>query len=259
MPPLQGAVNFRDLGGYRTQDGRRVRWGKLYRSGSMSGLTTADYAYLAGLNIRSVCNLRTADEREVAPNHWALNAGIGYWCRDYESTFGVLRSLLSSGLPSVAAAREALLAGYRRLPFEHAPAYRALFERLQAGEIPLVFNCSAGKDRAGTAAALILSLLGVPRETILDDYALTDRVFAARPMLATMPANEPGHVARGESMLAKISPDILAIVMGTHPGYLNGAFEMIEVRHGSLAGYFRDELGIGDDGIALIRDRLLEP
>src|ERR1700757_3836305 len=154
--PLEGSINFRDLGGYPTQDGRHVRWGKLYRAGNMGGLTAADCAYLADLNIRSVCDLRTPEEREAAPNNWALSAGINYWCRDYESTFGVLRKLLASNLPDPEAARAAIIAGYRRLPFEHAPAYRVLFERIKSGDIPLVFNCSAGKDRTGTAAALIL-------------------------------------------------------------------------------------------------------
>src|SRR6516225_2930691 len=94
VPRLEGGRNFRDLGGYRTNDGRRVRWGMLFRSGTMSGLTPSDYDALAALSIRSVCDLRTPEEREVEPNAWAKHAGVKYWCRDYVSSFGELRKVL---------------------------------------------------------------------------------------------------------------------------------------------------------------------
>jgi protein-tyrosine phosphatase len=245
---LAGGVNFRDLGGYKTQDGRSVRWGMLYRSGSMGHLTEPDHAILSGLNIGGVHDLRTREEREREPNRWAQAAGIPYWSRDYVSGFGVLREMLTAELPDPAAAFEVMQQGYRRLPFEHAPAYQALFERLRDGEVPMVFNCSAGKDRAGTAAALVLTLLGVKRETVVEDYRLTDRVLADRA----------ANLLRSAGALGKVSEDVWAVVMRTDARYIQCAFDSIEERHGSIEGYFHEALHIDTAGIETIRDRLLE-
>jgi protein-tyrosine phosphatase len=72
--PLQGGRNFRDMGGYATEDSRRVKWGKIYRSGSMAGLTEADQAYLSRLGVKLVCDLRTTQERKAEPNKWGETA-----------------------------------------------------------------------------------------------------------------------------------------------------------------------------------------
>ena len=93
LPPLQGGRNFRDLGGYRTHDGRRVRWGRLYRSGSLAALTEADCRYLGGLGIRWVCDLRTTHERRSAPSAWCGDGAPLHWSRDYTLSFGDLREL----------------------------------------------------------------------------------------------------------------------------------------------------------------------
>jgi protein-tyrosine phosphatase len=220
---LEGGTNFSDLGGHQTQDGRRLRWGMLYCAGNLGGLTQADHDYLAGLNIRSVCDLRTQEEREVAPNRWAATAGIDDWSPDYKSSFGVLRELLAADLRDPEATRAAMQAEYRYLPFEHLPAYRTLFDRLIAGQVPLVFNCTAGKDRASGAAALISSLLGVPRETILHDYMRTDRVREAE-------WQKVGDAK--QAMPTRLSPEIRAIVMTTHPIHLEFAFVVVGERRG---------------------------
>ena len=154
--PLEGGRNFRDLGGYATADGGRVKWGRLYRSGSMARLTVADYDYLSKLGIRVVCDLRTTEERHAEPNKWQEIAQLSYWTRDYTMSFGELRRLMASDLATAEQAKAAMLGVYQQLPFEQAPSYRELFRRLAGGELPLAFNCSAGKDRAGTAAALTL-------------------------------------------------------------------------------------------------------
>lgn len=245
---LAGGVNFRDLGGYKTADGRSVRWGRLYRSGNMAGLTEPDHAVLAGLQIAGVHDLRTNSEREREPNRWAQMAGIAYWSRDYESELGVLTKMLFADIPDPEAARWALLKDYRRIPFDHAPAYRALLERLRDGELPMVFNCSAGKDRAGTAAALVLSLLGVPRETVVQDYRLTDKVLSG----------QAEAMKRVASAYGRISAEIWDILIGTDDSYIQNAFDAIDERHGSLEGYFKDELGIDAAAVEVIRDRLLE-
>lgn len=250
LVPLQGGLNFRDLGGYATGDGRRVRRGRLYRSGSLSGLTEADCAHLAGLGLRTVCDLRTTGERTREPNRWVEATDLAHWTRDYDMSFGELRRVMAEQ-PDPEQARRAMVDVYQRLPFEQAPGYRELFHRIAADEVPLVFHCSAGKDRAGTAAALILSALGVPRETVVADYLLSDTL--ARPRLE-MRQRE----ALKENPKAVLPTEVLRIVLGAQESFLEAAFAVIEARYGSLEGYLAGELGVDAPMLETIRGVLLE-
>jgi protein-tyrosine phosphatase len=249
LPPLDGSRNFRDLGGYSGADGRRVRWGRLYRSGTLAGLTVAGHAQLRALGIGAVCDLRTSAERAGQPYDWCAAAGMVYWSRDYATSFGELRAVLGAALPSAAAARAAMMNGYRELPYEQAPAYRELFRMIGAGALPLVFNCSAGKDRAGTAAALVLSALGVPRDRVIEDYRLTDTVWDYRVAL--------GDHGR-ESMVARQPWDVVEAVYTADPAYIGAALDAIVARSGSLAAYLDDVLDVDADRLAAIRSNLLE-
>lgn len=248
--PLEGGRNFRDLGGYATGEGKRVKWGKLYRSGTMASLTHGDYEYLGNLGIRMVCDLRTTSERTAEPNKWQEVAKVAYWSRDYEISFGELRKVLAGGAPTGEAARASMLEAYRRLPFEQAPSYRELFKRLAAKEIPLAFNCSAGKDRAGTAAALILSVLGVPRETVVEDYALSDKIVDYRRAYS--------QEQSGRSMLSSLPPEVVTAILGSDPDYIRTALATIDAKHGSVEAYVRNELGITAAEIESMRRELLE-
>jgi protein-tyrosine phosphatase len=247
VPPLQGGLNFRDIGGYRAQDGRAVRWGKLYRSGSMGRLTQTDYDTLAGLGIKSVCDLRTQEERAAEPNAWADVAGVNYWCRNYANSLGELHRVLTSELAKRDDARAAMIAIYRRLPFEQAPAYREVFARLGSGDFPLVFNCTAGKDRTGTLAALVLGALGVPRDTIVEDYALTNIMLDRNRFTTAAP--------QGQS---RISSEVGAAALEAHPSYIAAAFDSMEEKHGSIEGYLAHELALDASGLAQLREALLE-
>jgi protein-tyrosine phosphatase len=249
--PLEGGRNFRDLGGYATTTGQRVKWGKLYRSGSMARLTVSDYDYLAKLGIRVVCDLRTTEERTAEPNKWQEIAKLSYWTRDYTTGFGELRQVMASGFATAAQAKAAMITGYRSLPFEQAPSYCELFRCLAAGELPLAFNCSAGKDRAGTAAALILSALGVPRDTVIEDYMLTSKVVDFSRVLASRTGNKV-------SLLAKTQPDVVAAIFSTDPDYIDAALTAIEARHESFETYLHDVLNVSANDLQSIRQHLLE-
>jgi len=248
--PLQGGRNFRDLGGYVAANGRRVKWGRVYRSGSMAGLTPADYEYLSSLGIKVVCDLRTTRERNAEPNKWQEVAKLHYWSRDYETGFGELRKLIASG-PTAGQAKTAMMDGYRKLAFEQAPAYREIFRRLAAGEVPLAFNCSAGKDRAGTAAALILAALGVPRETVVEDYALSDKVVDFRRAFAVDSSDKSGT-------LGQLAPEVVTAILSSDPDYIRAALDSIDAKHGSMERYLRDELSITAEELQAIRRQLLE-
>ena len=248
---LHGVRNFRDLGGYRTQDGRRVKWGKLFRSGSMAGLASSDHDGLARLSIRTIIDLRTAYERQAEPNTWHLAAKITCWSGDCHNSFGELRKVLASGLPSAAAARDAMIEGYRRLPFEQAPAFTELFGRLAAGDVPLIVHCSAGKDRTGIAAALVLSALGVARDTVVEDYVLTNKV-------ADLERHHLQRARQRKSALADQSPEIISAVMSAHADYLYAAFAVMEERYGTIGGYLREQANVTPETLHRIQRALLE-
>ena len=248
--PLEGGRNFRDLGGYAAADGRTVRWGLLYRSGGMAGLTAADYAHLDTLGLASLCDFRTPAEREAEPTVWAGTAKPDSWTHDVASLRGDLARMFDAGaMPSAAAMRDAMLGLYADLPEAQAPGYAELFRRLVAGAVPLVFNCTAGKDRTGVAAALVLTALGVPRETVREDYLLTDA------------AADFGRMAPGRKALdalAQLPPDVLAPLLSADPAYLDAAFAAIETRYGSIETYLAERLGVGAAALDRLRARYLQ-
>ena len=251
--PLQGGKNFRDLGGYKTASGQTVKWGKVFRSGSMWQLTEADYTYLNDLGIKVVCDFRTSEERLAEPNAWVQSGNIPYWTRDYSMSLGDWAQLLSDKDLTADKTREAIINGYRQLPYEQATAYREMFLRLEAGEIPLAFNCSAGKDRAGTAAALILTALGVPRETIVTDYALSDKVSNFSADLTERKEGSGLFAA-----FSRIPPDVMAPLMASDPQYIREMLATLEKNHGSVENYFYEVLKLSEAQLARIRDHLLE-
>jgi protein-tyrosine phosphatase len=245
---FEGARNLRDLGGYPADDGRRVRWGVLYRSGALSGLAAAGWEALRARGVRAVCDLRTVREREADPFPHAGEDGLAYRAGDCRASFAELGETIRSGFPTGEAARAGMIAGYRELPFEMAPAYRPLFACLKAGETPLVFNCVAGKDRAGGAAALILTALGVPRETVVEDYLLTNQVYDVE---ATLRGPREGRLARYPEAVG-------AAIARADRAYLEAALEAVDARCGGIEGFLESVLDVGAGDLRRIRDRLLE-
>lgn len=242
---LKNVRNFRDLGGHATQDGRPVRHGLLFRSGSLYGLSAEDWVLLQQHGLRSVCDLRSTPEREREPFAWLGTPGLQYFARDYAGSFGDLRRLMSGVMIDVAQARAAMCAAYRQLPFEQAPGYRHVFASVATGELPMIVHCSAGKDRAGIVAALLLSALGVPRRTVFDDY------------LQSKSALQPLSMRRSGSTLARQAPEVVEVILGVETDYLEAAFDAIAQRCGSLEGYLYEYLGVDAEALQQIRMRLL--
>jgi protein-tyrosine phosphatase len=251
--PLQGGVNFRDLGGYQTIDGRRVRSGVLYRSGSMAGLTAADYDYLQRLNISVIADLRSTDERLREPIRWPEGGAAPRRLeRDYALDFAAVTTVLRD-TPTAEAARAAFAGFYRELPRQFAGQYRTMFEELLEGNAPLAFNCSAGKDRTGVAAALILTALGVPRAAILDDYLLSNRFYKPKPASGDA-ADDPN--AR---LFARLPADVVQVFMGVEQGFLEAAFAGMEADFGSVEAYLESALGVDAADRKKLRDLYTEP
>lgn len=161
--PLEGGRNFRDVGGYRTADGKTVRTGMLYRSGSMGKLTPRDQQFIDGLGVRSIIDLRTTTERSTDLGSWLSEPQHHYWTRDYGYSAKQTGQAFSGARAFTRESTTAMMINaYRRLPTEQAAGYRELFARLIAGKGPVIVSCTAGKDRTGVAAALVLTALGCP-------------------------------------------------------------------------------------------------
>ena len=261
--PLEGGRNFRDLGGYPTRDGKTVKWGHAFRSGVMHELTDADYDYLSGLGVKVICDFRESDERLREPTDWRAGAAEYLTFADPDerdpSENPMFAALLApdTNADDVAAG---MAEGYVDIAKGEVEGYTKMFDRLAAGDIPLAFNCSAGKDRAGTAAALLLTALGVPRETVVYDYSLSDDYVdymsaflndEARAEAAADPDNP-------YAFLFRLPPEKVAPLLASHPMYIEATFDALEEEYGSVMSFIQTELDVTDTELATIRATLLE-
>jgi protein-tyrosine phosphatase len=254
---LQGACNFRDFGGYTTTDGRTVRWGRLYRSGVLARLEPRAIEQVRALGIRAVCDLRRSDERALHPNP-TFGPDVRQFEWDTTEEVSPIRDRQFAESSTAAAAHAAMLRMYERIPFIIQPRLSGVFEALvTAGEGAVIVHCSAGKDRTGVAAALVLEALGVPRAAVIEDYVLTNTSVDLRAQLLARQGTGVGMAATAEPMLA-LAPAALDAVLAAHPGYLQASLAAIEARHGSIAGYLRDELKVTAVSLTRLQDSLLD-
>jgi len=247
---LEGGQNFRDLGGYETDDGRTVKWGVIYRSGSMHGMTRRDHDAVMGLNIRAVCDFRSTAERQQEPVNWPAGHTPTIFADDYLMDFGPLKRVFSDSNVSVEEARQAFAAFYGELPYRFNGQYRRMFEGLLAHHVPMVFNCSAGKDRTGVCAALLLTALGVSREKVMRDYLLSNETFDLQKSLATDPDVDADW--------RRLPPELLEVLVGAHDSCLDAVFDSIKKRSGSLGAYFGQEMQLTDSCLQQLRRSYLE-
>ena len=235
---IAAVPNLRDLGGWPTRDGQKVRLGLLYRSTELNQLAGADMAAFAALGIRSVYDLRTEAERTAQPDR--LPPGTGYVALDVfkdSADAGPAQLLKVRSDPKAA---EEMLGGGRALPlFESGyraivslssacDGYHRLFTDLTHEEHrPALFHCTTGKDRTGWAAASLLMLLGVPDDLVMREYLLTNDELlpAERPML------DHFRALGGD-------PDLLRPVVGVAPEYLEAALDEMRRRFGTVEAYF---------------------
>jgi protein-tyrosine phosphatase len=139
---------------------------------------------------------------------------------------------------------------YRRLPYEQADSYRQLFKRIAEGPLPLMFHCSAGKDRTGVAAALLLTILGVPRDTIIEDYLLTERFFES---CCRMVFRDPTA-----DRFREVDSGVWEPMLRAERSYIETMFETLIAEHGSVEAYLHDVVGADDTSRAAIRRKLVE-
>ena len=252
--PLSGGQNFRDLGGYAAADGRRGRWGMIFRTGSLHSLSADDIAYLTKLGLRTVVDFRSLSERTKEPLPGARpgtpqSAAPRMVAIDYTMTTNPINLAFAQPDLDRAGMQEAMADGCAELPTLLLDHYRQLFACLLAGDAPLVFNCTAGKDRTGLGAALVLTALGVPHTTIVADYLLSNEAFR----MDIYARNSPQAMVN----FARFPAEVVKTVMSVDAAYLGAALAAIKVRAGSVEAYLQHDLGVSDLDLEALRARYL--
>ena len=247
--PLDRGSNFRDIGGYSAAGGKHVRWGLIYRSGATPLLTPADIARVQALGLKDMIDLRSSEERVIAPTRIT---GVRYTAVDYSmmSMMGERRSFANGA------------ALYHNFPRFFAPQLRIVFDDLVRQQRPILYNCSAGQDRTGFVTAMILSALGVPRATIIEDYhlstALRQPANELPPIDEAMAKSNPvaGMFAAYQKMPGGAVAQPLKEADGTP--FLAGAFAEIDSKWGSVDRYLAEEVGVTPAQLAAMRKAYLE-
>ena len=248
--PFEGAANFRDYGGYKTVNGRTVKWRQLFRSDQLSRLTEKDQQQFSRLDIRVVFDFRRKDEREKDPNLFPLSATPETVALpiDPGSAFGFAEGIGGGTIDSLTVA-SFMCDINKDFVINQADKYRQMFNRLlNHDEGGSLVHCAAGKDRTGFAVAMILSALGVPRDTVFADYMLTAQYF---PIDKAIARASKKYQWPGE-------PEVLRPMLEVRPDYLQSAFDIIDQQFPMIEDYLQEVLGVGQAERDWLQARYLE-
>ncbi|WP_326793843.1 tyrosine-protein phosphatase (plasmid) [Streptomyces sp. NBC_00841] len=238
---LEGTVNFRDAGGYRTRDGQWVKMGEIYRSDALDKLTDADLAKLHRLGIGTDYDLRMKSERASAPDR--VPAGATYVVADVlagSATFTTMPTSEDAAVRMMVDSEKFMVSGDSA-----RAAYGQVFAGIANDDArAVVFHCTAGKDRTGWSSAALLTALGVPRKTVMADYLASNDYRAAANQAAL------DHLT---SEQAKIYKPLLDV----RPEYLNSGFDEVQEKYGSFNSYLKQGLGIDAGDLRELKQDLL--
>lgn len=239
---LQTSHNFRDVGGYETAGGQRVRWGRLFRADSLHLLNDADLEVIAGLGLRTVIDLRSGSELDHHGRNRLEGAQVDFWhlpifdnpvAVDGEPPQREWEDLTSAYLQMIVAGRSSIARGVNALA--------------QPDALPAVFHCAGGKDRTGVLAALILSALGVSDDDVVKDYALTTDSWPGRERFLAE------HQPRRLAYLRKVPAKFLA----SEPETMQTFLDEVRRDHGSIRGFLTG-IGVEDESFGRLEAALLE-
>lgn len=250
--PMDGLVNFRDLGGYLTEDGRRTRWGRLLRSAAHDGLTDRDVAFLQHIGLKTVVDYRNSFEETEHPDREI--AGVSYQhLRPFEerNATNVMDSQQFRQGSAEDAAR--MLEDCNRSLASQPlcnKAYQGLVRiALDPAQVPMVQHCTAGKDRVGVGSATLLLALGVPRETIMADYLLSNENRISANKL---------NMRNEDTQLSLEQLKMFEALTKVHEEYLGAFFDEIDKVWGGTEGYLKKGLGLTDDDLDRMKELYLE-
>ncbi len=236
---LEGASNFRDVGGYRNANGQRVRRGRVFRSDHLAGLTTEDLVRLQALGIAHSLDFRGVAEYTATP--YAI-PGVQRVALTIEPTvIARMQALVAQGIvPSTEETVELMRETYRDFVNRHADTFGRFLKHLLEQASPQVFHCTAGKDRTGFAAALLLSALGVERATIFHDYLLTNQRYRRDPRIE-----------------GKGADHVMKVLWQVQPEFLQAAFDEVDAQHGGITDYLHGAMGLKPQELAELQRLLL--
>ena len=239
--PLQGASNLRDLGGWPTREGGRVRRGHVYRSAALHAVTPDDIATLHALGVKHIVDFRGEGERARWPTR--LTAGVTIHELAIAPTIGAsLRDLVDDPTSTSDDVVRVMRQAYGAYITDWHHRYATMFDLLlHETPAPLLFHCTAGKDRTGVAAMLLLAALGVDDAVIEHDYLATNRLWR-----------------RDAEVAAGLTPVVADTLLTVQPAFLEAAYDAIHAEHGSIDAYLRDRIGLDDSRRAVLRARLVE-
>jgi protein-tyrosine phosphatase len=256
--PLDGAVNVRDIGGYRSSAGLEVMRGRLFRGDALSQLTAADLERLDQLGLRTVIDFRTPGEILLSGDD-RLPGGVEYAHLPVSGgDLGSVYELIASGDHErqrrelgdgraaslmVSVSRGFVTDGRQREAFGAALRWMC-----EPGRLPLLYHCSGGKDRSGWMTAIVLTALGVPRELVLRDYLLSNDFHRAGYSKLRLDLVKTGIVR---------DPDLLRPILEQSATYLGAAFEEADRRYGSFGGFLTSGLMVTEAMLAELRRALL--
>ncbi|MCC6716589.1 MAG: tyrosine-protein phosphatase [Acetobacteraceae bacterium] len=239
--PLEGVSNLRDLGGWPTRDGGRVRRGQVFRSAALHALTPGDTAALGELGVRHIVDFRGDAERARWPTRPAEAVTI-HALTITPITGTAMRELMNDPASTAEDVARVMRLAYGSYINDWHHRYRAMFDLLVNDvPAPLLFHCTAGKDRTGVAAMLILAALGVEEEVIRHDYLATNRLWR-----------------RDAAVVAGLPPQVADTLLSVQNSFLDAAFEAIQTGHGGTDAYLRDRIGLDDARRGALRARLVE-
>lgn len=250
-PRLASMDNFRDIagpdGGYTTADGKRVRHGLVFRSNAITPNDT-DLATLNSLGIETIYDLRTSAEVAATPDTTLAGATNVRVNITGDASDGDLAAAVAS-MSTPAQAADLLAAMNRQFVTDAGPRaeLNALLTDIADGEGPQIVHCTAGKDRTGWATALLLSVAGVPRETIINDYLLTNEYSRASIEAKTAEVAQ----AKGSDTAA-----VIKVLLGVAPEYLQAGFDEADRTYGSIDNYLTVGLGLSPQTIARLKEKL---
>ncbi|MEU9231823.1 tyrosine-protein phosphatase [Streptomyces subrutilus] len=257
--PLQGAVNVRDIGGYRTYTGGQVRQGLVYRSDALSKLTPADLTAVSALGLTKVVDFRIPMEIQYdGPDR--LPPGLSPTSRPVSDLglYGTLVGAISSGDP---VKQEQMLGGGRAeaymrdiyRTFVTSPENRAQFaatlrEIADGGQGPLLYHCTSGKDRTGWVSYVLLRALAVPESSAERDYLASNTFRAAYDAQLRAGLKQSGRMQ---------NPDLLIPLQEVRQDYLASATAQLEADYGSFYDYLTDGLGLDLRTLARLQKKMV--
>ena len=250
--PLDGGINFRDLGGYVNKDGKAVRWRKVFRCGHLSNLSEQDLDELEKIGVNKINDFRREDEQRQSPSK-CLRADF---IDDYQISIGDISrfwEFLFDGELTPESSHELVVNSYRSCINDVIPAFTKFMRELVNNlDGVSVFHCSAGKDRTGMAAALILGALEVPRKVIVEDYLLTRKYYNPTRLIEII----EGHLR--EAKVKDWDRAWLTPYVSVHEDNINAFLDAIDDQYGSIKNYLKDALKVSEKDLNKLHHALLE-